>query len=380
MHLQIIVWSPLYFFWYALWRIEVEAPGTFPDCFYDQPGEMQFTSSACWLKAALEKPTSTYSVACYRVAFFAAVTTLILCRKRPLQLKAMAFWMHFLITITIRCLTTFSGYTTLPHWSSLIWNSNSIFKGLWLWLLIQNGCWAWTYLGFYADFYFDAASRTVFNTQGAPVWAFNSEKDDALPDDWYDPYWPMFLPWRDVAVRLSYIHLVDNAIHVVWLRYLAADAPYTTGINNSEIMTLLLFISLAVYTYARMRTHVVFTSDSEKFTTSMPVRSATTDLLTLNSPHHVFRKPCSARWACIALSGLAMTVAVAVGEQTWWRWLITLVSGALGILLAMGLVYEEVMGEDMKAMKKEDERKMYLGALVRNRAWKSWWGEGRIKI
>jgi hypothetical protein len=143
---------------------------------------------------------------------------------------------------------------------------------------------------------------------------------------------------EDVVIRLSYILFVDNVIHTLWLRYGAVDAPYTQYISNSEILTLLLGVTLAIYTDARMFTHVVFPTDAEPTWRSgeegtakrdcgekqnkdygekenkdygkeegvnydsekapkatspepIPVRSASLDLLSLNTPHHGFRAP-----------------------------------------------------------------------------------------
>jgi hypothetical protein len=102
----------------------------------------------------------------------------------------------------------------------------------------------------------------VHDRPGLAIWSFTSEKTgDEAKDDTYNPYSPIFLPWRDIAVRLSYVHLIDNTIHFIWFRYFIAEAPYTSYINNSEILTMLLGATLAVYTYARMRTHVYFSDD-----------------------------------------------------------------------------------------------------------------------
>ncbi|KAF2823074.1 hypothetical protein CC86DRAFT_75822 [Ophiobolus disseminans] len=187
-----------------LWRTEKRHPGTFPDCHWETPGEMQFTSSQCWLKSALEHPNSAIFATGYRFIALVAIAAFVVYRNRPRQLKTIAFWLHFMITIVIRCLTTFSGFTIYSNWSSLIWNSNSLIKGLWLWLLVQNGCWACTYLGFYTDFYFIASARTVYNATGDAVWTFKTDDVNIPIEDDHDPYWPMFLPWRDVVVRLTF--------------------------------------------------------------------------------------------------------------------------------------------------------------------------------
>jgi hypothetical protein len=202
----------------------------------------------------------------------------------------------------IRCLSTFSGFTTLPHWSSLIWNSNSDGRVFWLWLLVECGCWSWTYLGFYDDYYFHEDTRTVHDRIGRSVWTFTSEKTgNTEKNELYNPYSEVFLPWRDIAVRLSSVHLFDNTIHIIWFRYFIPDAPYTPYINNSEILTVLLFATLAVYTSARTRTHVYF-DDNEgdllidiKSPIPLPTYSATRDISSLCSPNHRFRTASQSR-------------------------------------------------------------------------------------
>lgn len=95
---------------------------------------------------------------------------------------------------------------------------------------------------------------------GTTVWKFSPPSDDNIPEF---PFSPAFLPWTDTTIRLAYLTLLDNTMFVLWLRYGYQHAPYSPHISNSEILTILLFISMALYTYARMRTHVVFLNDEE---------------------------------------------------------------------------------------------------------------------
>jgi hypothetical protein len=67
----------------------------------------------------------------------------------------------------------------------------------------------------------------------------------------------MFKPWKDVVVRLSYIHFIDNIVHTAWLRYGAIGAPYTQYISNSEILTPIHGVMLAIHAGAWIYTHVV---------------------------------------------------------------------------------------------------------------------------
>jgi hypothetical protein len=118
------------------------------------------------------------------------------------------------------------GFSRLAnfHVLLLLWLPVTLFwyylKIVWLWLLVENAGWSWTYLGFYDDFYFHDDTRTVHDRSGRAIWTFTSEKSgDEAKDDTCTPYSPIFLPWRNIAVRLSYVHLIDNTIHVIWFRY-----------------------------------------------------------------------------------------------------------------------------------------------------------------
>lgn len=66
----------------------------------------------------------------------------------------------------------------------------------------------------------------------------------------------IFPSWKELFVRLAYIHIFDATIHVVWLLYYVLGVPYTAYLNNSEMLTILLFLQTAIYTIARMRSHV----------------------------------------------------------------------------------------------------------------------------
>jgi hypothetical protein len=299
---------------------------TYAVCFWEESGQMRASDPGCqYNRDVFETPTHSGWPAFYALLVVTFVFGLIVYRNSPLRLMQVTFWLHFLITTTIRCLSTFSGWTTQPTWSSLIWNSNSPGKICWLWLLVECGCWNWTYLGFYDDYYFHEATRTVHDRSGNSVWRFTSEKtDDDSEDMLYSPYSLMFRPWRDIAVRLSYIHLIDNTIHVIWLRYFHVDAPYTAYINNSEILTVLLFLSLTVYTFTRMHTHVYFddaVADSladMKSTDPLSKHSATRDLFTFASPHHLFRTASKSRQIFMISMCVMATAAVATWELHPW--------------------------------------------------------------
>jgi hypothetical protein len=129
LHLQLLIWLPLWIFWDQLGCIDNHFSETSKQCLWERPGEMQFTSSQCWLKAVLERPTSTIALSTYLMLFLVTFTSLIAYRNRPSQLKDIAFWLHCLTALAIRCLTSYSGHTTIPSW---IWSPSSPSKGLWI--------------------------------------------------------------------------------------------------------------------------------------------------------------------------------------------------------------------------------------------------------
>ena len=70
--------------------------------------------------------------------------------------------------------------------------------------------------------------------------------------------------WKDLAVRLGYFHAIDNFIQVIWLRYYYVDRPYTAHINNSELLTIMLFAQLVLYSFTRLREHVILLCEAKK--------------------------------------------------------------------------------------------------------------------
>lgn len=62
--------------------------------------------------------------------------------------------------------------------------------------------------------------------------------------------WDIF--WKDAAIRLAYFSTLDNLIHVVSLRwYYHTNALYTTYLNNSEILTVIMWMEMALWTWYR---------------------------------------------------------------------------------------------------------------------------------
>lgn len=292
LHIMLLLGSPSILLCAASEFLKHNYPETYAVCYWDKPGEMRTPSLGCpYNRDVFETPTHRGWLAFYALVVITLLHGLVAHRNKPWRLLQVTFWLHVLTTAIIRCLSTFSGWTTQPDWASLIWNSNAPGKFIWLWLLVEMGCWSWTYLGFYDDYYLREATRTVHDRSGHPVWTFTVDETDAFTS----PYNLIFRPWRDIAVRLSYVHLIDNAIHVIWFRYFHVDAPYTAYVNNSEMLTILLFVVLAVYTYTRMRTHVYFdTNTTEPLVDTesivpFPIHSVSRDLCTFASPHNLFR-------------------------------------------------------------------------------------------
>jgi hypothetical protein len=157
-YLLLLLWLPVWVFWYFLSGFKHPARETNPSCTWHALEEdwsvLQNAPMHCpYNKDFFEKPTSQFFLLFYALLGLAFTAALIAYHNQPRNLKRATFYLHILITAAIRCLSSFSGFTTLHNWSSLIWNSNSEGKIVWLWLLVENGCWSWTYLGFYDDFF-----------------------------------------------------------------------------------------------------------------------------------------------------------------------------------------------------------------------------------
>jgi hypothetical protein len=62
--------------------------------------------------------------------------------------------------------------------------------------------------------------------------------------------------WRDAVVRLGNCHVVDNAIHVMRLRFSwthGEPLAYTAYVNYSEILTVLLLAQMVAWTRMKYR-------------------------------------------------------------------------------------------------------------------------------
>ena len=241
--------------------------------------------------------------------------------------------------------------------------------------------WNWTYLGFYEDYYFEEGTRTVYDQVGRPVWIFTSEKvGDEEVDGAYHPYGNIFRPWHDIAVRLSYYHAIDNTIHVLWLRYfISTDTPYTTYINNSEFLTMTLFVTLAAYTYARMRTHIYFDDDKcgllvdIKSPIPLPIHSASHDLFTLTTSRNDFRTATVLRCICMALACVLVTCAIATWDM---HEIVPPIWSLLAILVVLAWLFHDCSLRDCKERVLEERLLKEIGCKCEDVTWK-WSGRSR---
>ncbi|KAL5378665.1 hypothetical protein PMIN02_011147 [Paraphaeosphaeria minitans] len=56
--------------------------------------------------------------------------------------------------------------------------------------------------------------------------------------------------WKQLAARSVHFHMVYNFIHVFWLRFVLSDGSYTTYINNSELLTMMLAAQLFLWSFS----------------------------------------------------------------------------------------------------------------------------------
>ncbi|KAF2791957.1 hypothetical protein K505DRAFT_376389 [Melanomma pulvis-pyrius CBS 109.77] len=257
LHSAAILFLPPLFFWITVDAISESWPSWFETCPVTggcvpaQGNTNEPSPMNCAFKDILERP----NMYMYILFLVANLSALFKYRDAPEKLKKCTFVLHLLTTLAIRCLSSFSGIWTSDSYPFNLPSSNSPGKIFWLFSLVAPWLWHWTYLGTYTDVWYDPATRSVRDEHGAVTWVFTSE---AKPDEDYDAYSPVYMPWQDTVVRLSYIHVVDNLIHVLWLRFYQSAGAYTAYVNNSELLTLLLAVEMGLYTYSRAMSHVVF--------------------------------------------------------------------------------------------------------------------------
>jgi hypothetical protein len=84
---QLLIWAPQLIFWLFLTRIKDGYPDLFSICSWDEPGQMQSSSSQCWLQPALESPTSLLFIFGYLGYLIAFLHILITPFDEPAKLK-----------------------------------------------------------------------------------------------------------------------------------------------------------------------------------------------------------------------------------------------------------------------------------------------------
>ncbi|KAF2196303.1 hypothetical protein GQ43DRAFT_476446 [Delitschia confertaspora ATCC 74209] len=194
------------------------------------------------------------------------------------KLKACSFYLSVVASMVIRCLSYSSGclvFHFLDEDNPSIVAAQSAFSfAMTFWkfplLLVFVYLWLWrcTYLGRYSDWYHDQTlSIARFpDRHGFFLYRFkpNKKQGDTLSEEDCQTKWGV---WKDLAIRLSYLTLVTNTAQILWSlnRYFFYPMRYTHYVNDSEILTLVLAVSLGMYTYARMHSHHAVLYDPERF-------------------------------------------------------------------------------------------------------------------
>jgi hypothetical protein len=160
----------------------------------------------------------------------------------------------------------------LPYFQLMFWmtGSSSGFKGILPQFMADWSIGNWTYLGKYeaqsrettgskdrtgSDSVYEVhPSTTSGNELASSRKELPATRSEITPGR--DSENTAVSTWKDHMVRLAYFHVIDSAIHVIWLRFFYkwdGGAPYTCYANNSEILTALLVIEVVVWVVLRMR-------------------------------------------------------------------------------------------------------------------------------
>jgi hypothetical protein len=207
--------------------------------------------------------------------FLVCAIAMVYCRCANRDLKPLLFRLLVVTSLAVRCLSIFSGTFNLIEIGLWIPTSGmSFFKGFFLQWMVHWSVWKCHYLGKYDD---DARSvacsdglttddpplEPTVNADSKPTLEPNINADSKPPLEQHGSRADLSegqVTWRDAAVRLAYFYVVDNTIHVLWLRYcweFGNGQPYTSYLNNSEILTMFLtaqvlaWIGLNVWTHDR---------------------------------------------------------------------------------------------------------------------------------
>ncbi|KAH7357592.1 hypothetical protein BKA66DRAFT_574231 [Pyrenochaeta sp. MPI-SDFR-AT-0127] len=239
-----LVWPPLLTF----------VPRYLPPFAYDwTPADQEFWHSkhpefapAFVLKHVVERP-------CPLTWLLLILTGLIAlaCSERRLR-KNVLFCIVFVTLFITRCMGTFSGMQHLKMSAASVlqqlpWDSASDFKAFFLFWMVESPIWDYSYLSRFTD---DGSEQGKLSL--VPVSVANDNEDD--DDNEAGTEAPRPISFRDAMVRLAYYHVIDNTLHMIWLRYLwpfGEGEPYTEYFNNSEALNILLVLVVIVWTCFR---------------------------------------------------------------------------------------------------------------------------------
>ncbi|KAJ8107833.1 hypothetical protein OPT61_g8590 [Boeremia exigua] len=173
------------------------------------------------LKAVLESPR----VPIYALFLGLTLLSVYRVRRNTASLKALHFRLILGLLSVVRLLSSASGFSEIydTDWQMLPWDSASPHKVVFLNWIINLRHWNPYYLGRYSNV--------------APADRKSRPR------------------WSDVVIRLAYYHVVDNAAHVIWLRFFRPThngEPFTEYVNNSEILTVILLVLMVAWTGLRV--------------------------------------------------------------------------------------------------------------------------------
>ena len=161
------------------------------------------------LKDVLETP----SILAYATLLLLFGAGFLYAQKNTKRLRVLLFCTIFAILAVIRFLSSASGSIFIYTETQMLpWDRLSPLKACFLYGIINLALWNQHYSGQYSD--------------------------NVAPS-------PSQISWRDAVIRLSYFHVLDNAIHVIWLRFfwpINNGESFTQYVNNSEILTGILLV------------------------------------------------------------------------------------------------------------------------------------------
>jgi hypothetical protein len=117
-----------------------------------KPDQFAKDPFSCRFERFVESPPEHL---CRMLLIFMFIGTVLFSRV-PRKLKNFAFLVNTVATFTLRVLTSFSATATETSSTLIIWNSNSYWKPLFLWFLIELWVWEWSYLGTFSDTHFNS--------------------------------------------------------------------------------------------------------------------------------------------------------------------------------------------------------------------------------